>query len=685
MKLQHLKISITAKITALCLLITIAGSLVISIVCISILRDTWIDKKVAHSRASLAVLNSEISERFDDWDRLVSHSAVAAPFFITPYAANTDDMERLLVRFNHFVPDVFNLYATSAVHWGSSGGWAVFSDGTQPESNWDNTQRPWFRAAVAAQGKTAYTEPYVDYFTGILCLTVSKIIQGETGTTSGVMAADVALGFLEDLVKDGIAMPEQTIYLITANGMFVTNPDPDAVLKRNFFTEYDLPEHQRSILSGQEYFAMTPDTLVFSNGVEGTDWVLVSVIPAASEFAELNRMLVQLALLVGALLVVAAGIAVVFNYRTLTIPIRKIRDAANSLSQMDFSVNIEANRLDEIGEMQKAILQIRDNLKDSIAEIQSAKANLAIAKKSEKINDVVRGSFGIMEGMINNINGVNNNVNSQKESIQKASLSVKEIFTKIDSFKKTVMDQSSLVSESSKAIENIIASISIVRSTSENTRQTMDILGKSSHSGLKMMNQLLEELGNVELQSSSLQIANKTISDIAARTNILAMNAAIEAAHAGEAGRGFAVVAGEVRKLAELSSKESESVSQEIQKMGKIIEHIGAVSQETSKAMDTIFNGINNVNTSFKTIDMSIQAQSEEGVHVLGALKTVHEITMRVKTDTETIHTQSNAIHVEVEKLQEVSKLVNDGVGSVRNASGEIASFLENVKSLSGS
>jgi len=213
----------------------------------------------------------------------------------------------------------------------------------------------------------------------------------------------------------------------------------------------------------------------------------------------------------------------------------------------------------------------------------------------------------------------------------------------------------------------------------------MDILGKSSDSGRKMLLQLLEELGNIEIQSRSLQVANKTISDIATQTNILAMNAAIEAAHAGEAGRGFAVVAGEVRKLAELSSKESEAVSLEIQKMGKIIEHIGIVSQETSRAMDTIFKGVNDVNTSFKIIDGSIREQSEEGVQVLGALKTVHEITVRVKSDTEIIYTQSNAIHTEVKKLQEVSQMVNNGVGSVRNASGEISSFLQNVKSLSSS
>ena len=682
---SNLKTSITAKVTALCLSITIVSVLVISLVLISILRNTWVEKEVARSRENLAVLGGEIHDRFHDWDQLVSYTAAAASFFITPNSVDTASIERLLIHFNSFVPDVFKMYATSTVYWGGPGGWAVFSDNAVRDRDWDNTRRPWFLAAMADRGNAVYTDPYVDYFTNLLCITASKVIRDDAGRELGVVAADVRIDFLADLVKSGLHMNEQSIYLLTSTGVFVTHPDPGAVLTRNFFTDYGFAEYRNAILTNEDFFVMTSDMLVFSENVHGTDLVLVSLIPAGAEFAGLNAMLRRLALLVTGLLAAATIIAVAFNYRTLTIPIRKIKDAAYSLSQMEFSIDIEANRRDEIGDMQKAIRQIRDNLKDSIAEIRNANAHLALAQKSEKINDVVQGSMSIMEGMIGDINGVSDNVKSQKESIQKASDSVDEIFTSIDSFRKIVMDQSSLVSESSHAVEKMIANISTVRSTAEDTRQTMDILGKSSDFGRRMLLQLLEELGNIENQSSSLQLANKTISDIAAQTNILAMNAAIEAAHAGEAGKGFAVVAGEVRKLAELSSKESESVSREIQKMGKIIAHIGTVSKETSQAMDTIFQGVSDVNTSFRTIDGSIREQAEEGVQVLGALKTVQDITVRVKSDTETIYTQGNAIHTEVEKLQKVSQIVNNGVGSVRSASGEISSFLNNVKSLSSS
>jgi len=287
-----------------------------------------------------------------------------------------------------------------------------------------------------------------------------------------------------------------------------------------------------------------------------------------------------------------------------------------------------------------------------------------------------------MEGLTGNISNMDGNINIQMDSVRTAAKSVEEIFTRIDSFRQTVIEQAVCVSKSSKAVENMIANVTTVRSAVENTDRVINSFGRSSEDGRRMIERLFLELKNIEEQSATLLAANGTIASIAAQTNILAMNAAIEAAHAGEAGKGFAVVAGEVRKLAELSAKESDSISNEIKKMEKVIAQIGNVSNETVNAMDTIFSGVSIVHTSFDVINNSIRDQANEGVKILDALKTVQSMTEQVQSDTETIHRQSSSIHKEVGKLQEVSQEVKEDVRNVRLASNNISSFLENAKSL---
>jgi methyl-accepting chemotaxis protein len=168
----------------------------------------------------------------------------------------------------------------------------------------------------------------------------------------------------------------------------------------------------------------------------------------------------------------------------------------------------------------------------------------------------------------------------------------------------------------------------------------------------------------------------------AGQTNILAMNAAIEAAHAGEAGKGFAVVAGEIRKLAELSAKESEAISGEIKKMERAIEQISLVSQETIGAMDTIFTEIRNMDDSFTIVNHAVEAQAVGGTKVLSALQSIQDMIDQVGDGTKVIIQRSDVMSKDLEKLQHISQEVTLSVHEVGLASGSISSFLENAKEL---
>jgi methyl-accepting chemotaxis protein len=287
-----------------------------------------------------------------------------------------------------------------------------------------------------------------------------------------------------------------------------------------------------------------------------------------------------------------------------------------------------------------------------------------------------------MEDITNNIDLMDTKVLSQMESVKVAADSARNIFKQTDSVEQTVHTQAACIAQSSTAIEEMVANINAIRSIAADAGKTTDTLGKSSETGNKMLQKLSDELKSIEEQSATLQNANKTIADIAGQTNILAMNAAIEAVHAGESGKGFAVVAAEIRKLAELSGKESESISTEIKKMEKAIGQIGNVSNETMKAMGTIFTEIKTMGSSFAVVGQAVEEQAAGGAQMLSALQTVQETTGQVQSGADLIHQEGTSVHQEMEKLEHISQEVMDMVHEMRLASRSIASFLENAKRL---
>jgi methyl-accepting chemotaxis protein len=199
-----------------------------------------------------------------------------------------------------------------------------------------------------------------------------------------------------------------------------------------------------------------------------------------------------------------------------------------------------------------------------------------------------------------------------------------------------------------------------------------------------MLKTLSEDLGNIAEQSAFLEDANSTLLNIAAQTSILAMNAAIEAAHAGEAGSGFAVVAGEVRELAESSNKESGTISQKIKEMRGDIDRIRRVSQKTVDTMERMFREVTDIERSFNRVMEAVEAQLSNGSMILTALAALRNTSNQVSTGSHMIKQESASIHDIVENLKHLSHDVNESVTDVQAACKRIALSLESAKRTAG-
>jgi methyl-accepting chemotaxis protein len=497
--------------------------------------------------------------------------------------------------------------------------------------------------------------------------------------------------------RDGAVLTDMTngiglgdtgyVYMINPQGTLICHPNTDLVY--NQFNPIEGVKTDPSLRSLASFFegVLNNSHKVAEYSFDGkaligaaakvpdTDWMLIGTVEREEFFFEINQMLIKNLIIAGTAALVAVFIFISVLRVSLIRPVKVIVAAATSLANMRFDMDIPLDRKDEIGDVQRAFNTIRKALKKTITDINNE--HMGQKNVSGNLHISIRESSDGLGVIARNMESVQNKTDTQMESVVQTSDSVEGIIKHIHSLENAVDVQADTISHSSGLIEQMVGDIDSVRAVVRQAHETTGNLSKSSEAGRKMLNNLTEELTRIADQSAFLEEANAALVNIAAQTNILAMNAAIEAAHAGEAGKGFAVVAGEVRSLAELSNKESASISTEIKNMRDGIEKIRLVSAETVDTLGSMFTEVTDMQASLNSVNTAVEAQGSNGAQVLKALTSLRETTEQVRTGSDEIQKESDSIHNVVESLKSISKDVNDSIIDVQKASKRIADSLE--------
>lgn len=411
---------------------------------------------------------------------------------------------------------------------------------------------------------------------------------------------------------------------------------------------------------------------------------VVSVVDASVLRAAAADRIRLMLLILTALVIAGVVFTQIFVYRAISMPITATAEGLKQIAsgESDLSLRLPAGRGDEIGRVERHFNTFVEHLSETVRAVRNAVQGLggAAEKLDTSAEDVGRSATSI-NGLVDRVAQL---IDDQDQSISQSSSSVEQITGNIASLEEIIQQLASSIDESAAAVEEMAANISSITRNLENVDEFVDRLVDASGHGRKMISGVTERIDELAQQSEQLQQANQLISSISAQTNLLAMNAAIEAAHAGEYGRGFAVVAEEIRNLAEHSAAQSKIISGELKKTRQHVTNAVTASSEADEAFSSMREMVDTVKDLETSVRDALREQEVAGQSVMGNLHQMKEMGGQVNGGIGEISGGSRMILNEVTKLVEISRQVTGLMEEISSGSTLIESALGRINELTG-
>jgi methyl-accepting chemotaxis protein len=283
-----------------------------------------------------------------------------------------------------------------------------------------------------------------------------------------------------------------------------------------------------------------------------------------------------------------------------------------------------------------------------------------------------------------NIQSIKGRIINQSASVSETHATMEQLTVNINKLNEHVENQSIHMSQASSAIEEMMANIGSVTGTLVNNANNVKILREASEVGRSGLQDVATDIQEIARDSEGLLEINAVMENIASQTNLLSMNAAIEAAHAGEAGKGFAVVADEIRKLAESSSEQSKTIGDVLKKIKGSIDKIMHSTEDVMGKFGAIDTSVKTVADQEESIRNSMEEQTAGSRQVLEGVSEVNEITRQVKSASlQMLEGAKEVIH-ESDNLEKATQEISSGMNEMAYGADEINRAVNHVNGISG-